>query len=290
MKSVEKIRAWIESEDRFPECLLSDNMKEYRAQKSRRLETGNNLRVFVHLESFIVWETGLHMDTGHSLAQVWAWTGAGESIGRLLQDSLSNITCDLLIFPRLTGGEPSDSLLRQFGFELYRRRFTLRPKLHDLSAPRWSRLRLRPATELDRSTVCSIASNQVPFTLPSSFSGEKKRVTQSTLERYQNLDLGEDSAYDLLIAEEEGTLNPCGFILLRAGEPGTIYLDDLAVKREQWGNYIGHFMVRSVENLLLENGLKLLYADIAEDNRRSHLTATRQLAFIPDLEYWLKKS
>lgn len=290
MKAVEIVRAWLESETHFPECLLPDNVEEHRARKMERLETGEKLRIFEQAGQFIVWETGLSMDTGQSLAQVWGWRSEGDGLDALFKESLAELSCDMFLFNRSPDSVPEPALLESFGFGLYRRRFVLWPRERDLNTPRMTGLRLRAASELDRGAVCSIATNQVAYTLPADFSHELERVIQFTLDRYRRLELGDDSAFDLLLAEEKATLRPCGYILLSAGEPGTVYLDDLAVKKEYWGNYVGHFMVRSVENLLIENGLKLLYADISEANRRSHMTATRQLGFVPNLEYWLKKS
>jgi hypothetical protein len=141
---------------------------------------------------------------------------------------------------------------------------------------------------LDRSLLVSLAANSVGFTLPPGGEDQLESYTANTIERYGALDYGDDSSYTLLVAENSRTRQGAGYVLLHEDDDGCVLLDDLAGKREYWGRYIGHFLVRSVENLLLEHGYPILYAEISAANRRSYLTAVRQLRFRPDFQYWTK--
>lgn len=286
--STDFLSDWVQTQTHFPECLLPSNLEEHRAVRLERAQNQENLRVFGDSSRFVAWETGLTLETGQPLAQLWGWRADGDSLTALLEESRSELASNILLWVREPDGEPHSSRLEGQGFELYRRRYILHPKVHDLSGPRTAKLRLRSATELDRAAICSIAVNQVSYTVPESFAKEVENIQRHTMERFNSMDISENSPFDIFLAEDRTSLRPLGYILLSAGESGTVYLDDLAVKRDSWGGYVGHFMVRSVENLLSELGLSLLFTDIAQANRRSHLTATRQLKFVPNLEYWIR--
>lgn len=286
----EYLRGWLERQESFGECLTPEQTGSARSVKREQLEETELLMVG-EPERFVVWQTGLTLEgTGEPLSRVWGWQAPQSELPRLFSESSSRLKPGLLAIDRRVDGEPSPKVLQGCGFELQRHRLVLFPRAHNLQEERYRDFTLRAAGDLDRPLLINLASETLAFTLPP---GEDDRIdlySESLLSKYQVLDYGSDSPYDLLLAEHRPTRSAVGYILLFEDENGYICLDDLAVKREQWGKYVGHFMVRSVENLLVEHGYPVMYAEISQANRRSFLTAQRQLHFRPDLQYWLKRS
>lgn len=287
MTSSEKKRLndWLQRQNTFPECLSPRQIPSLRQHKAEQIESSQ--LCLVGNKEFVAWHTGLHFeDTGEPMARVWGWEAGPEALPKLLQTSKNELPHTHLVFVRTPKGPPAPELLTDQGFRLQRHLLTLNPTLHDLSESRYEEFQMREAVELDRSLLTSLAANSVGFTLPPGAGHELEKYTQSVMDRYGRLRFEHNSPYTLLIAEHRRTRQGLGYILLLEDEDGMVMLDDMAVKREYWGKYVGHFMVRSVENLLVENDYSLLYAEISEANKRSLLTAIRQVRFQRRLEYW----
>lgn len=285
------LNEWVVGQDSFDDCLLAHNLELHREARLEFLaECGESLSLVAHQGGFVAWQRGLQMeDTGASLCQLWAHSPGDDPHG-LWQRASEGLESDFLMATRSPAGSPSSDLLKGLGYSLYRQRYVVTPQEHELGGPRMADFRLRLAVELDRPTICNIATDQVTYTVPPEFENDVEKIVRYTFDRFNSLDYGEDSATDIFLAEDRLTLKALGYILLHPGEPGTLYLDDMAVRRDYWGKYVGHFMIRSVENLMVEHEFQVLYADISQANRRSHVAARRQIGFLPFLEYWLKKS
>lgn len=290
-EQLELLKDWVVQQESFEDCLLPDNANLHRQARLEFLaESADSLALVTHQGGFVAWERGLLMeDTGASLCQLWAHSPGDDPDG-LWRRASDGLESDFLMATRSPDGSPPGGLLKSLGYNLYRQRYVVAPREHELDVPRMAGYRLRLAGALDRPTICNIATDQVTYTIPPEFENDVEKIVRYTFDRFDSLDYGEDSATDIFLAEDRITLKAVGYILLHPGEPGTLYLDDMAVRREYWGKYVGHFMIRSVENLMVEHEFRVLYADISQANRRSHVAARRQIGFLPFLEYWLKKS
>ena len=278
----ETLESWLQEQIRFSECLLPEQADSVRQAKLEQLASGESLVMVGEAEHFLVWQTGLHMEgTGETLSRLWAQQASPNILPELLEHSIQELNSELLAFQRESKSELPKALLEESGFSLHRYRLALKPQAHALEEERYQDFRMRWATELDRSLLTSLASNTVGFTLPPNSEHQHQHYADSIVKRYQALDFGEDSPYNLLIAEHSQSRTGLGYILLMEDDSGLIYLDDMAVKTEHWGRYIGHFMVRSAENLLVEHGYPLMYAEISAANRRSLLAAIDRSASAP---------
>lgn len=284
------LKPWLQSQTDFTECVHSSQLDEALEIRMGQLD-GEVLTFVGDAESFLVWEAGFYeVDTGDPISRLWAWQGTEETLPRLLQDSLERQVGQILKVECFRKSGFSRKLLKQAGFTLERYRLRLEPRQHDLSEERFQDFEFRQASELDRTFLCSLAANHVRHTLPPSAQDRVQEYTRSALENFRSLDLSDESPYTLFVCERRSSRRSIGYILLREENDGSILLHDMGVRQKEWGRFVGHFMVRSVENLLVDLGYELLVSEISAANRRSYLGAVRQIQFRPFLEFWQKKT
>lgn len=241
------------------------------------------LRIFARGESFLVWDTDLvEEDTGTCLAGLWAAKDLDEE---LLDFSAARLQRPLVVeVPRARTQERAFWQAR--GFALQRYRLARTPQTHDLETQRQGRFRLRLGSELDRITMCTLAAEHAEHTLPPGRADRVEEYRSAVLARLSDLDLGEESSFDLLVAEELSTYTVVGYLVLQLLEEQTALLFDLGVRRSHWGQYVAQFLVRATENLLVQHGIEFFVTEISAANRRSFLTAQRSLNFEIKTEIW----
>ncbi|MCA9775792.1 MAG: GNAT family N-acetyltransferase [Candidatus Eremiobacteraeota bacterium] len=278
-----RLSKWLTGRDSFAECLHPALLESCRVQKLALID-----RV-VCLEqdsAFFAWSTGFREeDTGQPVTALWGWEGGTDEKAALLKRSLDELEGHLMV--ELATGDSDAQLLADHGFVLERHRLSLNPQEHILDTPRQGRYSLRLATELDRVMLCTLAADYAQYTVPPGREELLQQYTASILGRFRAVDFGPDSAVDLFVAEEN--YQSVGYILVELMPDGTVYLEDIGVKRAHWGKYVAQFMVRAVENLLVQYGVELLWCEISAANRRSYLTAVRSLRFQPRVEIWLHR-
>ena len=188
---------------------------------------------------------------------------------------------------RIPPGELCAEQLERLGFLLERYRLCLTPKVHDLETPQQSRYSLRLATEVDRVMLCTLAADYAQYTMPPGREELLTQYTTSILSRFRSIDLSSESPLDLFVAEENH--RSVGYILVELMPDGSVYVEDMGVKRSHWGKYVAQFLIRAIENLLVQQGIDLLWCEISAANRRSFVTACRSLRFEPRLQFWMHR-
>ena len=273
------LESWLERQESFAQCLLPRLVEEHRQTKKEQLE---QVVCLAEANSFVAWETGYQeQDTGEPLSILWGWDGDGRA--PLLERSIQEMRGNLMV--QLPPKSPYSSTLEKLGFVLERYRLSLTPRLHDLETAQKGRYSLRLATELDRVMLCTLAADYVEHTLPPGRQERLAEYTTSILSRFRTIDFGPESPIDLFVAEEKH--RSIGYILVELMADGSVYVEDVGVKRSHWGKYVAQFLIRAVENLLVDHGVDLLWCEISAANRRSFVTACRFLKFEPRLEFWM---
>ena len=135
--------------------------------------------------------------------------------------------------------------------------------------------------------LCTLAADYAEFTVPPGREELLQQYTTSILSRFRTIDFGPESPVDLFVAEEN--YQSVGYILVELMADGSMYLEDIGVKRSHWGKYVAQFLVRAVENLLVAHDIELMWSEISASNRRSFLTAVRSLRFEPRVEIWIHR-
>lgn len=274
-----RLSDWLAVQDSFAQCLHPDLLETHREQKASLLDQVTCLQ---EGSSFVAWAGGFkEEDTQEPVAALWGWEG--ELKASLLERSLAEVDGHLMV--ELASGDPDSRILQDKGFVLERHRLSLTPREHDLETPRQGRYSLRLARELDRVMLCTLAADYAEFTVPPGREELLQQYTASILSRFRTIDFGEESPIDLFVAEEN--YQSVGYILVELMADGSMYLEDIGVKRSHWGKYVAQFLVRAVENLLVAHGIELMWSEISASNRRSFLTAVRSLRFEPRVEIWL---
>jgi hypothetical protein len=273
------LRGWLGRQESFPQCFLPRMLAEYRELKVAQLD-----RVVCMADgpSFVAWETGYQEeDTAEPLAIMWGWDGEAKT--SLLERSIGEMNGNLMV--QLPPNDPHSESLERLGFVLERYRLCLTPRQHDLETPQQGRYSLRLATELDRILLCTLAADYVVHTLPPGREELLAKYTTSILSRFRAIDFGPESSTDLFVAEENH--RSVGYILVELMPDGSVCVEDVGVKRAHWGKYVAQFLIRATENLLVDEGLDLMWCEISAANRRSYITACRSLRFEPRLEFWM---
>jgi len=278
---VDLLSEWLATQETFPQCLGPRLLESFREGKASAME---GLVRFEKGSSFLAWSTGFfEQDTQEPIAALWGWDG--ERKAEFLSRSLRELDCSLMV--ELAAGDPDGALLKECGFVLERYRLSLTPREHALDTPQQGRYSLRLATDLDRALLCTLAADYAEFTLPAGQSHRLSQYTTSILARYREVDYGPDSAVDLFVAEEDHLA--AGYILVELMDDGTLYLEDIGVKRSHWGKYVAQFLIRAAENIMVAHGIDLLWCEISSANRRSFVTAVRSLRFEPRVEIWMRR-
>lgn len=278
------LQEWLHRQITFPRCFLPRQRETILAAKEASLEQDELVAVGSQ-EAFMVWERGLEEeDTGRPVAELWGAGGELHQWPSLLQQSAERLP-DLTLLIEIEPQSDLRQTLSHNGFDLERHVITREPQKHDLSTAQQSRYRLRAGRELDRTLLCTLAADHMVHTLPPGREDDLALYTASILRRFRTLDFGPDSDYELLIAEEDR--RAVGYILLHMTAEGA-YLLDTGVRRSHWGKYVAQFMTRATENLLVDHGVDLLYAEVSAANRRSFVTACRSLKFQHRLDMWLR--
>ena len=133
--------------------------------------------------------------------------------------------------------------------------------------------------------LCTLAADYAVFTIPPGREELQTLYQTSILSRFRTIDFGPESAIDLFVAEENH--RSVGYILVELMPDGSLYVEDLGVKRSHWGKYVAQFLIRATENLCVDQGIDLMWCEISAANRRSFLTASRSLKFQPRLNFWM---
>ena len=276
-----RLSDWLASQQSFAACLHPDLLETHREQKASLLDQVTYLE---EGSSFVAWAGGFEEeDTKEPVSALWGWEGDRKA--SLIERSLAEVEGHLMV--ELTSGDPDSRILQEQGFVLERHRLSLTPREHDLDTPRQGKYSLRLARELDRVMLCTLAADYAEFTVPPGREELLEQYAASIFAGYRTIDFGPESPIDLFVAEEK--YQSVGYILIELKPDGTVYLEDLGVKRSHWGKYVAQFLVRAVENLLVAHGTELMWSEISAGNRRSFRTAVRSLRFQPRVEIWFRR-
>ena len=278
----EFLSRWLSEQQSFDDCLHPRLIESSRAAKASILE---NVVCLTESGSFIAWSPGYREeDTGEAVTALWGWEG--EQKLPLLLRSIEQIQSHLMI--EVEAQSRDSEILQRAGFTLERHRLALTPADHDPNTCRQGRYTLRLASELDRVMLCTLAADYARYTVPPGREELLGQYTVSILSRFRELDFGPESPIDLFIAEDEG--RAVGYILVELMPDGTVYVEDVGVKQSHWGKYVAQFLVRAIQNLLVEHEVDLMWCEISAANRRSYLTAVRSLRFEPRVEIWIRRA
>ena len=273
------LKAWVESQSSFPECLRPEDLEHSRSQRLAYLESGQAPRLFQEQDSFLAWDaTALERDTQKPLALLWASKGKVDALLEHSKRELSELPLVASAF--FSEGDWCETLLGHGFYPL--RSFVSKPmSSQSIDYP----FTLRCGKESDRSFLTALAVTVASHTLPphrqSELSAYSRILTQSLLK----LDYSEGSEYRLYVAEDSGRQR-VGYLLLRLDERRTAWVVDIGVQKSHWGQGVAQFLVLTAENLLLKKGYEFYVGEISASNERSFYVATQLCGFRPNRQLW----
>lgn len=282
MPDQETLKAWVDAQDTFPECLRSEDLEYCRRQRLDFLASGASPIILEQNDAFVVWDTtAVERDTQNSVALLWASQGSQDETCQLIERSKQELSDRPLVVSISVDAEGQAKALKERGFYQLRHFVTKEMTRQELTHS----FKVRVGTENDRSFLTALAVSVASHTLPPQCKLKQGQYNRILLQSLLKLDYGPDTENLLLIAEDEDE-NRLGYLLLRLDQRKTAWVVDIGVTKSHWGQGIAQHLVLSAENQLIERGFEFYVGEISAANERSFYVATKLCGFKPNRQLW----
>lgn len=146
--------------------------------------------------------------------------------------------------------------------------------------------RVRPARLDDIPFVRALSVEMVVHGIPHTRRVDPQVVRERARTSLAQLEMTLlDKDFRILVADDEETAERLGYIMLdlHSVESSTgdrqCLIHDVAVKREHWGRFVVHSLIRAAVELAAQRGMLYLVGEVTRSNERTLGTALKGLGF-----------